>query len=90
MVKSVILANLVIGEKVVPEFLQSDCTPENLAAALTPLLSQTVQRQRQVEAFARLERMMATDAAAPSERAAAIVLDIARRGRAPGDGVGRP
>jgi lipid-A-disaccharide synthase len=89
MVKSVILANLVIGEKVVPEFLQSDCTPENLAAALTPLLSQTVQRQRQVEAFTRLERMMATDAAAPSERAAAIVLDVARRGRAPGDGLGR-
>jgi lipid-A-disaccharide synthase len=90
MVKSVILANLVIGEKVVPEFLQSDCTPENLAAALTPLLSQTVQRQRQVEAFARLDRMMATDAAAPSERAAAIVLDIARRGRVSGNGVGRP
>jgi lipid-A-disaccharide synthase len=90
MVKTVILANLVIGEKVVPEFLQSDCTPENLAAALTPLLSQTVQRQRQVEAFARLDRMMATDAAAPSERAAAIVLDIARRGRVSGNGVGRP
>jgi lipid-A-disaccharide synthase len=90
MVKSVILANLVIGEKVVPEFLQSDCTPENLAAALTPLLSQTVQRQRQVEAFARLDRMLATNAAAPSERAADIVLDIARRGRAPGNGVGRP
>jgi len=81
---------LVIGEKVVPEFLQGDCTPENLAAALTPLLSQTVQRRRQVEAFARLERMMAADAAAPSERAAAIVLDIARRGRAPGDGLGPP
>jgi lipid-A-disaccharide synthase len=89
MVKSVILVNLVIGEKVVPEFLQSDCTPENLAAALTPLLSQTAQRRRQVAAFACLDRMMATDAAAPSEQAAAIVLDIARRGRAPGKGVGR-
>jgi lipid-A-disaccharide synthase len=81
MVKTVILANLVIGEKVVPEFLQSDCTPENLAAALIPLLSETVQRQRQVEAFARLDQIMATDAAAPSERAAAIVLEIARHGR---------
>jgi lipid-A-disaccharide synthase len=81
MVKTVILANLVIGEKVVPEFLQSDCTPENLAAALIPLLSETVQRQRQVEAFARLDQIMATNAAAPSERAAAIVLEIARHGR---------
>lgn len=91
MVRSVILANLVLGDKVVPEFLQGDCTPENLAAALTPLLSQTVHRQRQVEAFARLDRVMTTGEA-PSERAAAIVLDIARRGRAcPHDkGAGRP
>ncbi len=29
-VKSVILANLVIGENVVPEYLQQDCTPEKL------------------------------------------------------------
>ena len=33
-VNSVILANLVIGENVIPEFLQEDCTPEKLAAAL--------------------------------------------------------
>jgi lipid-A-disaccharide synthase len=92
MVNSVILANLVIGAKVVPEFLQDDCTPDNLAAALIPLLSETVQRRRQVEAFARLDQMMATGAAAPSERAAAIVLDIARRGRtrALGDGIRQP
>jgi lipid-A-disaccharide synthase len=90
-VKTVILANLVIGEKVVPEFLQSDCTPENLAAALTPLLSETIQRQRQLEAFARLDPIMATGAA-PSERAAAIVLDIALRGRTRSlaNGVGQP
>lgn len=81
MVKSVILANLVLGEKVVPEFLQSECTPENLAAALIPLLSDSVQRRRQVEAFARLDPIMATGAAAPSDRAAAIVLDLARSGR---------
>jgi lipid-A-disaccharide synthase len=90
LVRSVILANLIMGEKVVPEFLQGDCTPENLAAALMPLLSQTAERRRQVEAFARLDRMMDADAAAPSERAAAVVLDIARRGRACGGGDGRP
>ena len=33
---SVILANLVIGENVVPELLQRDCTPERLADALVP------------------------------------------------------
>ena len=37
-VNSVILANLVIGENVVPEFLQEDCTPEKLAPALREVL----------------------------------------------------
>ena len=33
-VSSVILANLVIGRDIIPEFLQEDCTPEKLAPAL--------------------------------------------------------
>ena len=37
-VPSVILANLVIGENVVPEFLQQDCTPEKLSQALREVL----------------------------------------------------
>jgi lipid-A-disaccharide synthase len=77
---SVILANLVIGENVVSEFLQRDCTPEILARALVPLLSDTPERARQVEAFGRLDRIMAVDAA-PSVKAGAIVLEVARQGR---------
>jgi lipid-A-disaccharide synthase len=77
---SVILANLVIGENVVPEFLQRECTPQRLADALVPLFSDTPERLRQIDAFSRLDRIMAVDAA-PSAKAAAIVLDIARRGR---------
>ena len=53
---SVILANLVLGENVVPEFLQRDCTPQRLADALMPLLSDTPERLRQIDAFARLDR----------------------------------
>jgi lipid-A-disaccharide synthase len=78
---SVILANLVIGENVVPEYLQEDCTPQRLADALLPLLSDTPQRRRQIEAFARLDEIMDIGAASPSAKAAAIVVDIARRGR---------
>ena len=37
-VHSVILANLVIGKDVIPEFLQEDCTPEKLAPALADIL----------------------------------------------------
>jgi lipid-A-disaccharide synthase len=77
---SVILANLVIGENVVPEYLQRDCTPEKLADALEPLLWDTAQRQRQIEAFRRLDTIMSIGTAVPSAKAAAIVLDVAKRG----------
>jgi len=78
-VESVILANLVLGENVVPEFLQYDCTPARLAAALLPLMSDTPERRRQVAAFARLDAIMGLGGDAPSERAAAVVADCALR-----------
>ena len=78
---SVILANLAVGENVVPELLQEACTPENLAAALAPLVGDTAERRRQIEAFGRLDAIMGIGAAAPSAKAAAIVLETARRGR---------
>jgi lipid-A-disaccharide synthase len=80
-ISTIILANLVLGENVVPEFLQRDCTAEKLADDLVPLVSDTVQRRRQIEAFARLDAIMAIGSASPSSRAAAIVLDAARSGR---------
>lgn len=76
-VNTVILANLVLGETVVPEFLQGDCTPERLAAALQPLLTNTPERRRQLSAFARLDAVMGIGAAAPSDRAAELVLAAA-------------
>jgi lipid-A-disaccharide synthase len=78
---SVILANLVLGENVVPEFLQADCAPERLAAALLPLLTDTPQRRRQVEAFGRLDAIMGVGGTAPSAEAAAAVLDVAQQPR---------
>jgi lipid-A-disaccharide synthase len=86
---SVILANLVIGENVVPELLQEDCTPEKLVAALIPLLGDTPERARQIEAFGRLDRVMAIGSAVSSARAADIVLDMARHGRGLDADVGR-
>jgi lipid-A-disaccharide synthase len=79
-ISSVVLANLVIGENVVPEFLQRDCTPGQLADALVPLLSDTPERARQSAAFARLDHIMAV-AEAPSSKAAAVVLKTASDGR---------
>jgi lipid-A-disaccharide synthase len=79
-IASVILANLVIGENVVPELLQHDCTPRRIADALVPLVADTPERLRQMDAFARLDRIMTLDMT-PSAKAAAIVVDVARRGR---------
>jgi lipid-A-disaccharide synthase len=80
-ISTIILANLVIGENVVPEYLQRDCTPEKLADALVPLIFDTDERARQIEAFERLDSLMAIGSSMPSSQAAAIVLDLARRGR---------
>ena len=82
-VDSVILANLVLGEKVVPELLQRDFTPDRLAAALLPLLSDTPERRRQIEAFGRLDGIMGIGQTSPSDRAAAVVLDCAGRADQP-------
>ena len=78
---SVILANLILEENVVPEYLQRDCTPQRLADALVPLLSDGPERKRQIEAFARLDQIMGVGGETPSAKAAAIVLDAARGGR---------
>jgi lipid-A-disaccharide synthase len=78
-VSSVILANLVIGENVIPEFLQTDCVPDRLAAGLREVLDDTPLRRRQIEAFARLDAIMATDDQPPSSRAADVALAMLQR-----------
>lgn len=80
-VSSVILANLVLGSEVIPEFLQENCTAENLARALRPLLADTPERKRQVDAFATIDGIMSTGNVSPSVRAADIVLATMRKGR---------
>jgi lipid-A-disaccharide synthase len=83
--KSVILANLVVGENVVPEFLQQDCTPEKLSHALREVLTDSPQRRRQVEAFAGIDGIMSTGNQPPSVRAADIVLATLRKSRRPNE-----
>jgi len=82
-VSSVILANLVIGEKVVPEYLQENCTPENLSRAVREVLGDTPLRRRQLEAYARIDGIMSTGNQPPSVRAADIVLATMRKSRRP-------
>lgn len=76
---SVILANLVIGENVIPEFIQEDCTPEKLVASLQDVLADTPMRRRQVEAMAKLDDIMGIGRASPSKAASDVVADMLDR-----------
>jgi lipid-A-disaccharide synthase len=75
---SAILVNLILGENLIPEFLQRDCTPGKLRQALLPRRADTAARRRKIDGFARLDRLMQIGEAPPSDRAAAVVLDCVR------------
>jgi lipid-A-disaccharide synthase len=82
-VPSIVLANLILGENVVPERVQWDCTPGKMAEALLPLLSDTRERRRQVEAFTRLDSIMEIGRPmSPSERAAEVVASVIAQAQA--------
>lgn len=70
------LVNLIVGEVVVPEFLQRRCTPETLAAALAAIIADSPERRRQLAAFARLDEILAADDTGLGEKAAQIVLKL--------------
>jgi lipid-A-disaccharide synthase len=80
-VPSIVLANLVLGEKAFPEFIQEDCTPEKLASAVELLLKDTFERRAQLAALARIPQRMLLEGGSPSDVAAEIVLQYAEHGR---------
>jgi lipid-A-disaccharide synthase len=63
-VPHVALANLVAGERVVPELLQGDATAPLLAQHLLPLLDDGPERARQIEGLARVRGRLGTPGAA--------------------------
>jgi lipid-A-disaccharide synthase len=72
-----VLANLVLGDNAFPEFHQEKSSPENLAAALLPLLSDTPERRGQLAALGRIPALMESAGTNPSEAAASIVVEYA-------------
>ena len=80
-VPSIVLPNLVLGSRAIPEFLQQACTPDALARALLPLLPDGAARATQIAALSRLDGLMQLAAGdTPSAKAARIVIATARRG----------
>ena len=73
--KSIVLANLVLDERAIPEFIDSDSAPERLADAVVPLIGDTPERAAQMAAFARLDELMESGGVSPSVRAADALLE---------------
>lgn len=69
------LANLVLDREVQPELLQEGCTPDRLARALRPLLTDAGLRGRYVEAGLQAGAALGLGGAPPSRRAARAILD---------------
>jgi lipid-A-disaccharide synthase len=75
-VKYASLVNLLAEREVIPEFLQENCTPENLAAGVEALLDSEQLREKQRQGFGEVVHMLSDSSQSPSERAAKVVLDI--------------
>jgi lipid-A-disaccharide synthase len=78
---SILLPNLILGERAIPEILQRECTPASLAAALAELVREGAPRDAQPGDLSRLDALMQLpDGDTPSARAARLVLQtIAER-----------
>ena len=68
------LPNILAGEFVVPELLQHDATPENLAQALLNSLNDSVVRARLAQRFSAIHRELKRDTAAQAARAVLPLL----------------
>ena len=77
--KTVVLANLVLGENAFPEFLQEQCNAAMLAAALASLIDDSTERSKQLDALARIPARVELPRGTPSEAAARAVLAVVAR-----------
>lgn len=69
------LVNLMHKKLVVPELMQEDCTPEELAVAVHNLLDDEEEREKQIEGLKDVASWLGKEKFVPSERAADTVLD---------------
>lgn len=74
-VESIVLPNLVLGENVVPEFIDKDCNADALLQSLLPLFEGGPDRLAQITKFLRLQELCSVAPNTPSRLSAQLVLD---------------
>ncbi len=52
------MTNLIVGRQIVPEFLQEEMTPKNLASAVKTLLKQTAERKEMLQGYEEVRRTL--------------------------------
>ena len=72
------LINIMQDRIIMPEYLQDECTPEKLAAAVDEMLTRPGARQRQVTELTTIASWLGRGQFVPSEKAAQVVLDVVR------------
>ncbi|MEJ0025965.1 MAG: lipid-A-disaccharide synthase [Rhizomicrobium sp.] len=72
------LVNLLLDRMAVPELLQHKATPQALADAVTPLLTDKAAAARQVADLDEVARLLGEGSEAPSLRAAHAIVDFVR------------
>lgn len=75
-VRFVSLINLVLDRPAIPELLQQDCTPEQLARELTRLIDDRLAREREIEAYREGLQRLGRGDLSPGLRAADCVLGL--------------
>jgi len=75
--EAIVLTNKLIGRRVVPQFIQEDCTADRLTVAVERLFDDPRARAEQGAASEAVRGMLLADGENPSDRAARTVLRVA-------------
>ena len=73
-VENVGLVNIVAGKRVVPELIQQDATPQKIAEALSPMLSDPAYHKEITDALAAVRAKLGESGA--SARAAGVIMEL--------------
>jgi lipid-A-disaccharide synthase len=72
------MPNLIAGRRVVPELIQDDFTAENVVAELRKISPDGPEREQMLAELAEVRAKLKPSDVEPAERAARVVLELAR------------